>query len=432
MASSAKEGEQSHMQARPPYYSALVGAVGILMLMPGAQHQRLTPRDRSTVPIAEGGDDIPFSSVTEAARIPFEEDDGHISLLLRINDSNPLRFALDTGATHTIIDRKWETSLHLKSEGKHQIEGAGGYEEASLIKNVSIKLPGVTLIDQTLWSLPLDPLFPAGGREIAGIIGYDLFRHFVIDIDFVARQIALYDPKTFRYHGSGQSVPLIVQADGAIYVEASIAVANQHPIQGQFVIDTGSNNTLMLARPFVEQHRLLESVGPTAPARGGGVGGEIQLAFGRVKGLQIGTFAIANPVVAFITKGEIADSGKSGNIGGKLLRRFRVIFDYSRQRMILEPNRFFSEPDEADMSGLALIAEPPDFKTIMVTRVRPNSPAAEAGLMPQDVITAVDGERATELSKLKHLFRQAGKEPLLTIRRGDQTMQMKIKLRRLI
>lgn len=288
------------------------------------------------------------------------------------------------------------------------------------------------LPDQTLWSLPLDALASGGGREIAGIIGYDLFRDFVVDIDFVSKQIALYDPKTFEYRGSGKSIPLIVQGDGAIYVEAGVAVASHDLIPGQFVIDTGSNNTLMLAKPFVEQHRLLESVGPTLPSRGRGVGGEIQLAFGRVKSLQMGTFVLPNPVTAFITAGEIADSDKSGNIGGKFLRRFHVIFDYSRQRMILEPNRFFSEPDEWDMSGLGLIAEPPDFKTIRVVRVRASSPAAEVGLMPQDVIMAIDGEPATNLAKVKHMFREDGKEYLLTIKRGDQSKQIKIKLRRLI
>src|SRR5215467_1912217 len=147
--------------------AAVVAAPQKGMLVIDAQHQRLTPRYRSTVPIVESANEIRFPSATEAVRIPFEEDDGHISLQLRINGSDPLRFALDTGATHTIINRKWETSLHLRPQGKQQIEGAGGYEEASLIKNVSIKLGDVELVNQTLWSLPLDALFPAGGREIA-------------------------------------------------------------------------------------------------------------------------------------------------------------------------------------------------------------------------------------------------------------------------
>jgi hypothetical protein len=55
----------------------------------------------------------------------------------------------------------------------------------------------------------------------------------------------------------------------------------------------------------------------------------------------LGNFVIQNPITGFVKVGEIADRGKDGNIGGKFLRRFRVTFDYSRRRMILEPNSFF-------------------------------------------------------------------------------------------
>lgn len=381
---------------------------------------------------AQSQQDYRFASGHSATRIPFEEDDGHIFLQVRINNSDPLWFGLDTGAIRSIIDKRYAASLGLKSDGTQQIEGVGGYEEGSILKNVSIKIPGVELYHQTVWALPLDGLSPANGREIAGIIGYELFNHFVVDIDFVARQMNLYEPRSYVYRGGGQSIPLLVQPEGEIYVQAKVAVPNHDPIEGQFVIDTGDNNSLMLARPFVEQHRLLESVGPTHPARGGGVGGEIQLAIGRVKSLQLGNFVIQNPITGFMIAGEIADRGKAGNIGGRLLRRFRVVFDYSRRRMMLEPNQLFSEPDESDMSGAALSLEAPDFKLIRVARVRPNSPAAVAGLMPQDVITAVDGRSITGIVNLRHMFREDGREYLLTIKRGDQVLQIKIKLRRLI
>lgn len=200
-----------------------------------------------------------------ALRIPFEEEDGHIFLQVRINNSGPLWFGLDTAATRSIIDKHWAASLGLQSEGSQQVEGAGGYEEGSIIKNISIELLGVELKHQTVWALPLDGLAPANGREIAGIIGYELFSHFVVDIDFITRQINLYEPKTYEYRGAGQSIPLMVQQDGAIYVQAKVAAPNHDPIDGQFVIDTGGNNTLMLARTFVEQHRLLESADKPFP-----------------------------------------------------------------------------------------------------------------------------------------------------------------------
>ena len=52
------------------------------------------------------------------------------------------------------------------------------------------------------------------------------------------------------------------------------------------------------------------------------------------------------------------------------------------------------------------------------------SPAAKAGLQPQDEIIAVDGQPTTTLtvSKLRKVFRVEG-EPLLSIKRGKQIVE---------
>jgi hypothetical protein len=269
--------------------------------------------------------------------------------------------------------------------------------------------------------------------EMAGIIGYELFSHFVVDVDYAAKYINLDEPQGYRYRGSGESIPLTLR-DGEIYVPAKVTVAGHDILEGQSVIDTGSNNTLMLAKSFVEDHKLLDSIGQTLPARGGGVGGEIQITMGRATSLRLRNFVVNNPVTAFIKVGEIAEPGMAGNIGGRLLRRFRVIFDYSRRRMILEPNVRFPEAEEFYMSGAALMSEGPAFTIIKVVRTRPNSPAAEAGLLPQDIITAVDGRPASTLtlSGLRKMFREDGRAYLLSVMRNEQVFQIRLRLRKLI
>ncbi|HZM89339.1 MAG TPA: aspartyl protease family protein [Blastocatellia bacterium] len=412
----------------------LIGIVSLVALSLGvllygnAQEVR-----RSNTPAGESHKDYRFAAGRSALRIPFEEDDGHIFLQARINDSPPLWFGLDTGAIRSVIDRGRAQSLGLRFEGRQQVGGAGGTEEALIIKGISVKLPGVELSNQTAWALPLEALSVANGREMAGIIGYELFSHFVVDVDYAAKYINLYEPQGYRYRGSGENIPLTLR-DGEIYVPAKVTVAGHDVLEGQFVIDTGSNNTLMLAKSFVEDHKLLDSIGKTLPARGGGVGGEIQIAMGRATNLRLGHFVVNNPVTAFIKVGEIAEPGMAGNIGGRLLRRFRVIFDYSRRRMILEPNVRFPEAEEFDMSGAALISEGPAFTIIKVVRARPNSPAAEAGLLPQDIITAVDGRPASTLtlSGLRKMFREDGRAYLLSVMRNEQVFQIRLRLRKLI
>jgi predicted aspartyl protease len=240
-------------------------------------------------PVAQQvANDYRFAYGQSSLRIPIEEDDGYIFLELRINDSGPLLFGVDTGATHTLIDRRLAESLNLKADRNEQIAGAGGIEEAAILKNVSIKLPGAELHNQTLWAIPLNAIAAANGHKMVGILGYELFKYFVVDIDYAAAVMNLYEPASYEYRGAGQSIPLNVQQDGEIYVKASVQAPGGNPVEGEFVIDTGGNRTLLLARDFVEQHQLLKSVEKTLLVRGGGRGGRNSTCDGKIEESLVG------------------------------------------------------------------------------------------------------------------------------------------------
>jgi membrane-associated protease RseP (regulator of RpoE activity) len=167
--------------------------------------------------------------------------------------------------------------------------------------------------------------------------------------------------------------------------------------------------------------------------RARGVGGETPLVVGRVSALQLGQFTITNPITLF-PAGEIVAPGKAGNIGGNILRRFRVIFDYLRHRLILEPNEHFSEVEEYDMSGASLSLLGLADQAIKVTRIIENSPAAEVGLKPEDILLTIDGRPTAEigLSRIREMFKQEGREYQLNIKRGAEMLQLRLKLRKLI
>jgi hypothetical protein len=56
---------------------------------------------------------------------------------------------------------------------------------------------------------------------------------------------------------------------------------------------------------------------------------------GTLEALQLGEFNVAAPVTEFRLSEPTTDA--DGFIGGAVFRRFKVIFDYSRRRMLLEP-----------------------------------------------------------------------------------------------
>jgi membrane-associated protease RseP (regulator of RpoE activity) len=88
-------------------------------------------------------------------------------------------------------------------------------------------------------------------------------------------------------------------------------------------------------------------------------------------------------------RGAFANPDLSANLGGGVLHRFTVAFDYTARRMYLAPNAQFGKPDAFDRSELFLLGDGDAFK---VADVAKDSAAAKAGLRENDLIVAIGGE----------------------------------------
>lgn len=374
---------------------------------------------------------VRFASGKSALKIPFELFGNLVLLQVRVNDSDSLRFILDTGADTSVIDAQQAKTLRLKPQGKIVGSGGGGTAEATFTKGVAVSLQGVQLLDQTIYVLPLESL-SALGRKIDGVIGNDILKEFVVEIDYSARTINLYEPQGYRYSGAGEIIPLMMD-ESLLFVRASITPEGRAPIEAKFEIDSGSTGAVLLNTPFVKNHKVLASVPKTIQTNIGGVGGMAKMLIGRVKSLRLGRFVIDHPITRFsqATQGDYASSKYDGLIGGEILRRFKVIFDYSRRQMILEPNPHFAELYEIDMSGIVLVADGDD---LLIDDVDENSSAAEAGVQGGDILVAINGRPGAEftLDQLRTMFMQAGTAYLLSLKRDGKVLQIKLKLKRII
>ncbi|HYO92108.1 MAG TPA: aspartyl protease family protein, partial [Pyrinomonadaceae bacterium] len=371
---------------------------------------------------------------SRVSRFPMEMNGNHVLLQGRVNGSAPLWFTLDTGAAASVINMRRARELGLPLSGTGRAQGAGGTAESGRLNGITFSLEGVEIKNLNVMALALDSIEATAGRSMDVIIGAELFHRYVVEVDYESRFITLYDPKQFVYDGDGESLPLKLDQNHP-YVSARVALPGLEPIEGEFVIDAGSGFGITFNPAFVKERKLVERVPNTIQSKARGVGGEFALTIGRIESLSFGRYRLDKPTAAFPqTGGFISKKGSVGNIGGLILRRFKVIFDYSRKRMILEPNKSFGNPFEFDMSGLALITDVPQFKIIRVNRVLENSPAAEAGLKVEDVILEFDGRAASEftLHALRDLLKKEGKTYSLKIKRGEETLQVKIKTRRLL
>lgn len=401
-------------------------------LQTNAQQQRRGAQARAR---SKQEPNVRFASGKSALKIPFALSGNLVLLPVRVNDSQPLWFIFDTGADSTVIDAGLVKELRLTPAGKITGSGSGGDAEAVVLKELSFKLPNVEASHRTVAALPLDFLSAPLGRKISGILGNDITKEFVVEIDYAARTINLYEPQSYRYRGAGEIIPIIFE-ENLPFVRVRLAIEGRAKIAAKLELDTGSTGALLLNTPFVNKQQLLKSIPQTSQIRIGGVGGTAQAFLGRIKNVSLGSFMLEDPVTRFSqsTRGDYATARYDGLLGGEILHRFRVVIDYSRRRMMLEPNTEFPLPYEVDMSGMELVADGEDFSVVLVDDVRAQSPAAEAGIQGGDIITAIDARPARELTldQIRKMFMQDGREYLLTLKRGEKSVQTRLKLRRSI
>lgn len=287
--------------------------------------------------------DVRFAKGSSAPAIPLElSAKGHMFLRVRVNNSQPLLFGLDSGFEQTAITIRQAKVLGLKLYGDAKASGVGeGEADIAFARNVRFELPGVSFQLKEIGALALDFPSPIPGESIAGILGYDFISHFVVTINYADKVIDLHSPRNYRYRGHGEILP-IRMIDNYPSVPATVTLPGLRQIKALFVIDTGADSGIFFNSPFVKSHRLLDSKQETTEAGMLGIGGTSKIRVGRATSIRLGRTVIANPVVHFslATKGEGADPLSAGQISNEILRQFKiVIFDQTRKRLILQSNQ---------------------------------------------------------------------------------------------
>jgi predicted aspartyl protease len=384
----------------------------------------------------EGGKDYRFTSGFSARDIPFELNSNHIYVQAMLNGKGPLWFILDTGAGATVLSREKAEELGLPLQGNLEGRGAGEASvDVALVPSVSFELPGVTLQDQTAVAIALGALTIYEGRAIDGILGYDLISRFVMEIDYENRRLHFYEQEFFSGEGHGKAMPFELQ-DNHPHVYSDVQLQDGQVVRGKFLIDTGARSALSLNRPFCEEHDVTNGIKTIRGGFAAGIGGETSQSIGRVQALNLGTFLLSDIVTGFSEDqgGATADRETAGIIGGDILRRFSVTFDYSKSTLYLRPNAHFEEAFEYDMSGMWIATVAPEHRHFQVRKVIDGSPAGKAGLKEDDVIVTIDGKPTSEyiLEDVRRMFREDERDCILGIQDGERVRSVKLTTRRLI
>ena len=171
---------------------------------------------------------------------------GHIIVKTMINDHGPYRFALDTGASISVVFDKTreETGLELLAGEQVLVHGMIGSGHFPLTTVTELKIGQESWGDARLASLPGNSAVPT---EIDGILGVDFLSRYAVGVSAEDRVVRLYPPAlvSSRSYGGWHSIPMrrLQVGEGTAFAYSINLQINKIPIPA--ILDLGAGFNLM-------------------------------------------------------------------------------------------------------------------------------------------------------------------------------------------
>lgn len=301
----------------------------------------------------------------------------------------PTDIVLDSGAGMTVLDRALARKLKLRVEGELEARGTGGNVGAGLVSGVTVTLAGMEVGPLPAAVIDLSDVGRRLGRPLPLILGKELFHALVVDLDYPASRIRFLDGASFRYEGPGRKLDLIPAEEG--HKSVTLAIEGGEPVV--VGLDTGQGGALSVFRHYADSRGFLAGR-PVSETRSGGVGGATTMKVATLRSVTIAGYELRNVPAAFQStdvRGAFDTKRQEGNLGAGILARFRVLFDYVRGVLWLEPGPSLDAPFPKDKTGLAFEREGDGLR---VAFVAPGSPAEAGGWKAGETVVSLDGEKA--------------------------------------
>ena len=272
-----------------------------------------------------------------AAVLPFRIEGGSIILYARLNDSpRVMSFLLDTGADGMAIRRSLADSIGLKVSHSQEASVVGGRKTVQISADNVLRLSdSLSLKKQNI------AIFERVRNGPDGIIGLNLIRKYITEVNFDTQTISLYTFGDYIFQRKGRMIPLRVPS--LIMLPSTLNLTGDKSISGNFIMDTGANYYLIAFSRFVRQNRLLLSgFKPEGNGATVSLGHSTPVFYGHARSLKVGSVVSKNvPVTLQASTG--GDSSNhtdvDGSIGIQFFSDFNFTIDLLRKVVHLSPRK---------------------------------------------------------------------------------------------
>lgn len=412
---------------------------------------------------------------TQKAIIPFQLINNLIFIPININGAS-LTFMVDTGVAETILFSLENQDLKLGNVEKIKFSGLGGSLSIDGLKSDrNIARIGNEIINNSMsLYVILDEEFNVSshvGIPVNGVIGYHFFKDHPIAIDYISKKITVYENinPLKRKVRKFNEIPISIEKDKP-YLNADVEMTSERK-DSKLLIDLGNSDAIWLfptlIKDFVYNRPNIDDF------LGRGFNGDIYGKRSRIHNFYLSDFKFEKPLTAMPDEYSIQHvnlvKDRKGSIGGELMRRFSVIFDYPNNKLYLKKNRNFDDPFHFNMSGLdfkqdgmewqqdrvkietqsmggnvnsavgnknEVFRESFQYNFILkpifsIAGVRKDSPAYEAGLKKDDRVISINGDKTSDmtLEKILEIMKSSeGRTIIMVIQRQEQNLTFRFNL----
>lgn len=286
-----------------------------------------------------------------------------VILPLKVN-GDELNFILDSGVNSNIIfNLSSNDTLALYNLRKINLQGLGndGPVEAYYSTKNTFSVRTLNGSNQNMFIINgrLYDLSTKLGINVHGVIGYEIFKNFVVKINYDYQELEFFKKGALSKRKLRSYYPMDVSfRNNKPYVDMNIIIGpDDLSIPVNLLVDSGGGDALWLFEndkkniyvPDLNSEQYL----------GQGLNGNIYGKRSRVNRAVIGKYTLKLTNVAYPDDLSIANAKKdtlrNGSIGGDFLRRFHVIFDYSSSKIYFKPNRQFKKKFNNNLSGMEVV-----------------------------------------------------------------------------
>ena len=397
-----------------------------------------------------------------------------IVMPIDVNGSQ-LNFLLDTGVENTIMfNLSVEDSLRLRNIQQIRLRGLGEGDYIDAIKSTNnlFKLGKIANGNHMIYLIPGEDfdLSSKMGININGIIGGDLFKDFIIEINYSSSRIKFIDPSHYKYKNCKKCQTFDLEFfKNKPYIDLKVKTDESESIDVKLLVDLGGSDVLWLFDKSSEEIELPEKY--FQDYLGKGLSGNIYGKRSKVNRLILGNYEFTNVNVAFPDSSSVGSAyefkDRNGSLGSGILKRFHLIFDYPGNKITFKrTSKYYSDPFLYNMSGIELsyggtmlvpekksaqamgIESQGNTSTVeiifnyvyafkqayRISLIRVDSPADKAGLLPNDILLEINRKPAYnyKLEEILHIFStKEGKRISLLIERNGKKLSYSFELEKM-